>query len=194
VPSLSHRVARLPRNGTANSWMSFLLMVGGRIASMRFITSVGALALQFSFLQHLTQVVIDSCSLVEYHKTKNLPQNFIAIGDSVMRSSPVYGLGVAKACVGAVKLEGLLASTQGPEIPKISRRHFSNASILVLPGHGKLVTLMGRSQLNARGPSRNSSKDSDYLFPTTEPVPGEKLKVGAFASKLMAKFAEICTR
>jgi hypothetical protein len=51
---------------------------------------------------------------------------------------------------------------------------------------------MGRSQLNARGPSRNSSKDSDYLFPTTEPVPGEKLKVGAFASKLMAKFAEIC--
>jgi len=33
-----------------------------------------------------------------------------------MRSSPVYGLGVGKACVGAAKLEGMLAATQGPDL------------------------------------------------------------------------------
>jgi hypothetical protein len=63
-------------------------------------------------------VLIGACTLVEYHTTKDLPQNFVAIGDSIMRSSPVYGLGVTKACVGAVKLGGMLAATQGPDLPK----------------------------------------------------------------------------
>lgn len=40
--------------------------------------------------------------------------------------------------------------------------------------------------------SRDTSKSTDYLFPTTEPVPGEKPRMRAFASSLMAKFAEIC--
>lgn len=30
------------------------------------------------------------------------------------------------------------------------------------------------------------------MFDTTEPVPGEKLKVGTFAGKLLSKFVEIC--
>jgi len=30
------------------------------------------------------------------------------------------------------------------------------------------------------------------MFPTTEPVSGEKLKTGSFASKLMAKFVDLC--
>ena len=47
-------------------------------------------------------------------------------------------------------------------------------------------------QLNEHGPSRDSSKDSDYMFATTEPVPGEKLKIGMFSSKVMSKFVEIC--
>lgn len=64
--------------------------------------------------------------------------------------------------------------------------------MLVLPGHGKLLALINLFQSNAHGPSRDTSKDSDYMFGTTEPVPGEKLKIDSFASKLMSKFVDIC--
>lgn len=77
-----------------------------------------SLVLSSVFLQHLTLSLLDNCTLVEYHKTKDLPYNFVAIGDSIMMSSPVYGLGVVKSCVGAAKLEGILATTQGPDLPK----------------------------------------------------------------------------
>jgi len=30
------------------------------------------------------------------------------------------------------------------------------------------------------------------MFATTEPVPGEKLKIGSFSSKVMSKFVDIC--
>lgn len=30
------------------------------------------------------------------------------------------------------------------------------------------------------------------MFVTTEPVPGEKLKIGMFSSKVMSKFVDIC--
>jgi len=30
------------------------------------------------------------------------------------------------------------------------------------------------------------------MFATTEPVPGEKLKIGSFVIKLMSKFIDIC--
>jgi hypothetical protein len=94
-------------------------MADGKTANMSFITLVSALSdpsARFPSAPHAAP--IDNCTLVEYHKTKNLPQNFVAIGDSIMRSSPVYGLGVTKACVGAAKLEGILATTQGPDLPK----------------------------------------------------------------------------
>lgn len=66
---------------------------------------------------------------------------------------------------------------KGPISRRISRRPFSNASILVLPGRGKLFALIHLFRPNEHGPSRDASKSSDHLFPTTEPVPGEKLQV-----------------
>ena len=96
--------------------MRFLPMADGRTANTRLITSVGAFP--GTSFQHLKLSLSDSCTLVEYHKTQDLPHNFVAIGDSIMRSSPVYGLGVAKAYVGAAKLEGIPATTQGPDLPK----------------------------------------------------------------------------
>jgi hypothetical protein len=45
---------------------------------------------------------------VKYHEMSKLPSNFVALGDSAMRSSPVYGLGVTKGMVEAVTLAGFL--------------------------------------------------------------------------------------
>jgi len=64
--------------------------------------------------------------------------------------------------------------------------------MLVLPGRGTLLALINLFQPNEHGPSRDTSKDSDYMFATTEPVPGEKLKIGSFVGKMMSKFVDIC--
>ena len=64
--------------------------------------------------------------------------------------------------------------------------------MLVLPGRGELFALIPLFRPSEHGRSRDTSKSSDYLFPTTEPVPGETINVDAFASKLMSKFVEIC--
>jgi hypothetical protein len=54
---------------------------------------------------------------VKYHEVARLPSNFVALGDSVMRSSPVYGLGVTKGMVGAATLAGILDRVKGSSIP-----------------------------------------------------------------------------
>jgi hypothetical protein len=57
-------------------------------------------------------------ALVEYHKYKYLPDNFLAIGDSASVTSPTYGWGVTKAGVMAVTLAGLLNALKGTQIPR----------------------------------------------------------------------------
>jgi hypothetical protein len=57
------------------------------------------------------------CVFVKYHEVARLPSNFVALGDSVMRGSPVYGLGVTKGMVGAATLAGVLDRVKGSSIP-----------------------------------------------------------------------------
>ena len=65
--------------------------------------------------------------------------------------------------------------------------------MLVLPGRGEY---MARAEkfvpTHEHDPFRDASKESDYMFATTEPAPGEKLKIDTFAGKLLSKFVEIC--
>ena len=79
-----------------------------------------------------------------------------------------------------------------PIFLRISRRYSFSASMLVLPGRGKYMLAQRNSFQH--GPSRYASKDSDYMFATTEPAPGEKLKFGSFRSKLFSKFIDICDK
>jgi hypothetical protein len=63
-------------------------------------------------------------ALVEYHKYKDLPDNFLAIGDSSSVTSPTYGWGVAKAGVMATTLAGMLDALKGTEIPHAFAKKF----------------------------------------------------------------------
>ncbi|KAK0202359.1 hypothetical protein DFS33DRAFT_889061 [Desarmillaria ectypa] len=47
-------------------------------------------------------------SCIRYEKAVNLPANWIAIGDSVMKLNPLFGQGVVKALLGAICLNTLL--------------------------------------------------------------------------------------
>jgi len=59
------------------------------------------------------------CAYVKYHEVaENLPKNFVALGDAVMRASPVYGLGVTKGMVGAVTFAGALDRVRGRALPE----------------------------------------------------------------------------
>jgi len=66
----------------------------------------------------MTYHYIAENALVEYHKYKSLPDNFLAIGDSAFVTSPTYGWGVTKAGVMAVTLAGMLNALTGTEIPR----------------------------------------------------------------------------
>lgn len=62
---------------------------------------------------------IAPCVYVKYHEVAGtLPKNFVALGDAVMRSSPLYGLGVTKGIVGAVTLAGALDRVKGRVLPE----------------------------------------------------------------------------
>jgi hypothetical protein len=59
------------------------------------------------------------CVYVKYHEVAGtLPKNFVALGDAVMRSSPVNGFGVTKGIVGAVTLAGALDRVKGRVLPE----------------------------------------------------------------------------
>ncbi|KAK0474602.1 hypothetical protein IW261DRAFT_1341501, partial [Armillaria novae-zelandiae] len=61
---------------------------------------------------------------IRYERAVNLPTNWIAMGDSVMRVNPVYGQGCSKAFFGAICLHKLLMTST--VVPKdFSRKYFS---------------------------------------------------------------------
>ncbi|KZS95628.1 hypothetical protein SISNIDRAFT_483852 [Sistotremastrum niveocremeum HHB9708] len=110
-------------------------------------------------------------SFVKYHEvSEQLPNNFIAIGDSVMTLNPVRGQGCTKAMIGAVTLNGILQDCQ-----HISR---AQASGEVLPED--FGSKFWASQHKRTSSFWTDGKASDYSWDTTIPVEGESLKDGAF--------------
>jgi len=76
----------------------------------------------------MTKYHIAENALVEYHKYKSLPDNFLAIGDSSSVTSPTYGWGVTKAGVMAVTLAGMLNGLEGTELPPgFAKKFFTSA-------------------------------------------------------------------
>ena len=75
----------------------------------------------------MLSTIIAKSALVEYHKYKVLPDNFLAIGDSASVTNPVYGWGIAKAGVMAVTLAGMLDRVEGTEIPRgFAKEYFAS--------------------------------------------------------------------
>ncbi|KIJ34442.1 hypothetical protein M422DRAFT_263396 [Sphaerobolus stellatus SS14] len=105
---------------------------------------------------------------IRYAQAKDLPQNFIAIGDAAMQFNPIKGQGVAKATTEVVTLNKLLLQSKGDILPDDFGKTFF------------------KLQQTRTGGSWDSYKSEDYTIPTTVPVVGEvPSKVGAGLRKYM---------
>ncbi len=58
--------------------------------------------------------LIAPLTYVRYDRVTNLPENFAAIGDAVMRANPSFGQGCAKTAIGAATLDAVLRNTTEP--------------------------------------------------------------------------------
>ncbi|KAG8913449.1 26S proteasome regulatory subunit 8, partial [Tulasnella sp. 417] len=99
---------------------------------------------------------------IRWHQAKDLPPNFIAVGDAIMKLNPVYGQGITKACLDATTLDAVLR-----RIP--SALPLSNVS----------KSFFDREAPRVQG-LWDGTKANDYGFPTTEPAQGEDLSQNAF--------------
>ncbi|KAK0232717.1 hypothetical protein IW262DRAFT_1326368 [Armillaria fumosa] len=107
-----------------------------------------------------SQVRYPGSSYIRYENAVNLPANWVALGDSVMRVNPIYGQGCSKAIFGAICLDKLFKNMT--VIPKgFSKKYFSIHSEKIKPIWVSL-------------------KASDYAFPETVPLPGETLSKGSW--------------
>ncbi|KAK0501783.1 hypothetical protein EDD18DRAFT_1317898 [Armillaria luteobubalina] len=119
-----------------------------------------------------SQVRYAPSTWIRYERGVNLPSNWIAAGDSVMRVNPIFGQGCAKAIGGAVCLNKLL-QTVPVSIPKdFSKKYF-------------------RMHADKIEPVWNTTKTIDYGFPTTVPVPGETLSEGAWLRWYIKKLTDL---
>ncbi|KAG8923356.1 hypothetical protein FRC02_011180 [Tulasnella sp. 418] len=107
---------------------------------------------------------MNTCSYVQYHQLAEgaLPQNFVAMGDSVMQLNPIFGQGITKAAVDALTLDSTLRETDESNASSLPSRFFNR--------------LAGRHEFGW-----NSNKDSDYGLSFTTPIDGEDLSVGWFS-------------
>ncbi|KAK0215868.1 hypothetical protein EDD85DRAFT_962651 [Armillaria nabsnona] len=100
-------------------------------------------------------------SYIRYDKAINLPVNWIAIGDSIMKVNPLFGQGVAKALLGAICLNTLLQKYNATSaVPK----NFS--------------TKFFEMQKDKISHIWDADKNWDYGYHTTVPIPGETLSDG----------------
>ncbi|KAF9047116.1 hypothetical protein BDZ89DRAFT_1058184 [Hymenopellis radicata] len=98
-----------------------------------------------------------------YEKAKNLPSNWIAIGDSISRLNPLYGQGVSKAMLGALSLNTILHQNRTrAELPRnLVKQFFQSHAVKVAP-------------------LWQGTKYADYAQSTTIPSEGESLDDGKF--------------
>ncbi|KIJ31551.1 hypothetical protein M422DRAFT_783737 [Sphaerobolus stellatus SS14] len=105
---------------------------------------------------------------IQYAKAKDLPSNFIAIGDAVMQVNAYKGQGIAKASTDVVTLNKLLLKIKSNWIP------------------GNFGKTFFKLQASITGSLWDSYKSEDYTIATTVPVAGEdRLKEGAGLRKYM---------
>ncbi|KAF5347544.1 hypothetical protein D9757_014296 [Collybiopsis confluens] len=110
-----------------------------------------------------SHVRVPPTSYIRYHRTMNLPRNFIAVGDSVMSIDPLFGQGCTKAMLGAVVLHSVLSTAGingGTQLPS----DFSNSFF--------------KDHFNKTDDFWQTTRLLDYGVPCTKPIPGEDLRSG----------------
>ncbi|KIJ68613.1 hypothetical protein HYDPIDRAFT_81894 [Hydnomerulius pinastri MD-312] len=126
-------------------------------------------------------VRLPPCNHVRFHEMSNLPSNFIAIGDSVMRLNPVFGHGIPCAVQGCITLNKLLSELTksqgagGLPLPSSFSREFFKTQ------WGKIQAFW------------EDAKVFDYGYETTKPCPGESLSLGMWKRVYLRHFMKLTT-
>ncbi|KAK0466735.1 uncharacterized protein EV420DRAFT_1635777 [Desarmillaria tabescens] len=114
--------------------------------------------IQTSITELMDHRRLAGASYTRFDKAVNLPPNWIAIGDSVMKVNPLFGQGIVKALMGAICLNTMLQKRNATvKTPK----EFS-AEFFEMQG-------------NKISPFWDADKVWDYGYHTTVPIAGEKL-------------------
>ncbi|KAG8993378.1 hypothetical protein FRB93_001991 [Tulasnella sp. JGI-2019a] len=118
-------------------------------------------------------------TFVKYQQAESgsLPNNWIAIGDSLMNLNPVYGQGCTKAMIEAVTLDSLLRRTP-------SQQDLPSGFVA---SYFKKATTRIKSMWDG-------NKAVDYGWTSTEPSKGETLAVGRFTRNFGRHVTYVCRK
>ncbi|KIY72510.1 hypothetical protein CYLTODRAFT_367537 [Cylindrobasidium torrendii FP15055 ss-10] len=105
----------------------------------------------------VSQVNVGPSFLLKFHEAKNLPTNYVCLGDVLCRVNPLYGHGCAKALTGASCINMVLNRTRSsPVLPRSFAKDFFKLHAEKLVPMWELPILM------------------DYGHETTVPIEGQK--------------------
>ncbi|KAJ7779087.1 hypothetical protein B0H16DRAFT_1711427 [Mycena metata] len=117
-------------------------------------------------------------SYVEYHRVpaRDLPSNFIAIGDATLQLNPVHGQGFAKIMLNGIALDALLRSLNANSLPRdFSAQYFKKSAAYI-------------------GGLWDATRLQDYAYPTCHPMEGETHETGRFIRWFAAKLLAAATQ
>ncbi|EGN96341.1 hypothetical protein SERLA73DRAFT_186050 [Serpula lacrymans var. lacrymans S7.3] len=121
---------------------------------------------------HVSFIRVPPSVYYRFHQAVNLPSNWVALGDSVMRLNPVFGQGITKAIFGIIALNRVLRT-----IPTVHPSD-SKQSSHILPSNFSKQFFDGQER--SIGSIWSGTKTVDYGYKTTVPIDGETLSQGSW--------------
>ncbi|KAJ7037348.1 hypothetical protein C8F04DRAFT_1092144 [Mycena alexandri] len=121
---------------------------------------------------------IPTQSYIEYHRVpaRDLPSNFIAIGDANLQLNPIHGQGFAKIMLNGITLNALLHSLNTTSLPRdFPTRYFKKNAVYT-------------------GGMWDGTRLQDYAYPTCQPMEGETRETGRFIRWFGAKLVTAATQ
>ncbi|KAJ6518128.1 hypothetical protein C8R47DRAFT_1232136 [Mycena vitilis] len=106
-------------------------------------------------------------SYVRYEKAKDLPSNFVAVGDANLKLNPIHGQGFAKCIVNGIALAASLHAIDEDSVPTALPADFS--AKYFRKSAGDMEALWDATRLH------------DYGSPVCEPMEGETKDTGSLA-------------
>lgn len=112
-----------------------------------------------------SEAKVGPLNYIQWQQAQDLPPNFVAIGDAIMKLNPVYGQGITKTCIDITTLDAVLRRIPSKlPLPNISKLFFEREA-------PRVAGLWDGTRAN------------DYGWDTTIPAKGEDLSYGEFMRK-----------
>ncbi|KAJ4483586.1 hypothetical protein J3R30DRAFT_3698456 [Lentinula aciculospora] len=141
---------------------------------------------------HASHVRVPPTSYIQYHKTANLPSNFVALGDSVISVDPLYGQGCTKAFLGAAVLHSVLFAklkAHTTELPTDFSEQFFKEQFNKTDSFWQVTLIDQRLTVYM-----TCMSVTDYGIPSTTPLPGEDLRIGSLVRWYLRRLQILATK